>query len=322
MSEQMDSDMGLDLRSDSAHKLPMLRAMGFGELLDTTFSLYRAHFLSFLGISSGYFIAMLIAISIVYLDDPVGRNAKIAIWVPTIGVFFGGIVFIISSLISASAQAYLVGTVRTGAALRQAIRHFLSCFISLLLFGLVAVLLAIVVSASFNILYDSVPIFDVLLILIFIWVPGCFVTYWCFFASTILVEGKLIRASLRRGRDLIRGGWWRVVSMVLAIFLFSFAISFILRATIGFLLVLTVLESEEFMEILLRGLLDVPVARSGLSFSNTLMYLICLGANTCAIPIWVIGSTLLYFNQRIQKEGFDIEVMAARQSEEEGVGAN
>ena len=292
MSEQMDSDMGLDLRSDSEHKLPQLRAMDFGELLDTTFSLYRAHFLSFLGISSGYFIAMLIAISIVYLDNPVGRNAKIAIWIPTIGVFFGGCVFIISSLISASVQAYLVGTVRTGAALRQAIRHFLSCFISLLLFGLVAVLLAIVVSASFNILYDSVggnssssPIFDVLLMLIFIWVPGCFVTYWSFFASTILVDGKLIRASLRRGRDLIRGGWWRVVSMVLAIFLFSFAISFVLRATIGFLLVLTVLESEEFMEILIRGLLDVPVARSGLSFANSLMYLICLGANTCVMPI-------------------------------------
>ena len=66
MSEQMDSDMGLDLRSDSEHKLPQLRAMDFGELLDTTFSLYRAYFLSFLGISSGYFIAMLIAISIVY----------------------------------------------------------------------------------------------------------------------------------------------------------------------------------------------------------------------------------------------------------------
>ena len=27
-------------------------------------------------------------------------------------------------------------------------------------------------------------------------------------------------------------------------------------------------------------------------------------------PIWGIGSTLLYFNQRIEKEGFDIEMRA------------
>ena len=139
MSEQIDRVMRLDLRSDRDHKPPKLRAMGFGELLDTTFSLYRKHFRSFLGISSSYFIAMLIVISIVYLDDPVGRNAKIAIWVLTISVFFGCFVFIISSLISASVQAYLVGTVKTGAVLRHGVRQFLPCFISALAFGLVAV---------------------------------------------------------------------------------------------------------------------------------------------------------------------------------------
>ena len=73
--------------------------------------------------------------------------------------------------------------------------------------------------------------------------------------------------------------------------------------------------SEEFIDMLLRGVWGVPVTRRGLSFSNGLMYIICLGADTFAMPIWVIGDTLLYFNQRIRKEGFDIEMMATHQGE-------
>ena len=53
-----------------------LRAMGFGELLDTAFSLYRAHFWSFLGIASGYFIVMVIGVSISFFDDWIEKTRK------------------------------------------------------------------------------------------------------------------------------------------------------------------------------------------------------------------------------------------------------
>lgn len=45
------------------------------------------------------------------------------------------------------------------------------------------------------------------------------------------------------------------------------------------------------------------------------MFLISLGVDIFTMPIWVIGSALLYFNQRIRKEGFDIEMMATRSGE-------
>ena len=64
---QVNSVMGIDLRSDSKNKYPKLHAMGFAELLDETFSLYRAHFRAFVSIASGYSIAMLVGISIVFL---------------------------------------------------------------------------------------------------------------------------------------------------------------------------------------------------------------------------------------------------------------
>ncbi len=71
MSERMDPSqvnnvMGRDLRSNSKNKFPKLHAMGFGELLDTTFSLYRQHFLLFLGISAGYCLALLIVSSMFF----------------------------------------------------------------------------------------------------------------------------------------------------------------------------------------------------------------------------------------------------------------
>ena len=46
-----------------------------------------------------------------------------------------------------------------------------------------------------------------------------------------------------------------------------------------------------------------------------MMCFINLGIDIFTMPIWVIGGTLLYFNQRIRKEGFDIEMMATRQGE-------
>ena len=60
---------------------PIPRAMGFGALLDTTFSLYRGHFCSFLRIAAVYFVAMLIGVSISFFDDWIGKGTKTAIWV-------------------------------------------------------------------------------------------------------------------------------------------------------------------------------------------------------------------------------------------------
>ena len=64
------------------------------------------------------------------------------------------------------------------------------------------------------------------------------------------------------------------------------------------------------------ALWQLPTQLSELRLSYVLMYLINLGIDTFTMPIWVIGFTRLYFDQRIRKEGFDIEVMAARQEED------
>ena len=44
------------------------------------------------------------------------------------------------------------------------------------------------------------------------------------------------------------------------------------------------------------------------SLDSLIMYLVHLGVETFTFPIYAIGVTLLYFDLRIRKEAFDIEM--------------
>ena len=312
-----------DLHPDTKDDLPNLRAMGLGELLDTTFSLYRKHFRSFLGISAVYCIALLTLISTFFLDGSVGIGMMRVIWSLMIGGFWSAAIFVISRLVLASAEAYLGRRIRIGSVLRQGGRRFLRCWVGSLLFGVLAVILMFLsvllfvgISGSFSGNTNNFmgPLF---IVLIPILVTGTSVAYWCFFTAAILVEGKSMTDGLRRSSELIQGNWWRIVGTVLAIFLLSFVIGFILRGTFAFPLTFSGLRGVgDFLQNLQWMVLwELPTKRTELYPSHILMYLINLGIDTFTTPIWVIGGTLLYFNQRIRKEGFDIEVMVARQQE-------
>ena len=307
-----------------------LQAMGFGELLDTIFSLYRTHFRSFLGIASGYFMVMLIGVSIFFFDDSLGRGAKIIIWVPAIITLFGISVLVVSALIFAVAEAYLGKPIRTRAVLGQAVRQFWRCFVGSLILGLVGGLLLVCLLIIFaflgrvflrslvenNLWLTTALSLSYLLAAAFIMI--LFVGYWCFYILTNYMEAISVWNGLERCGRLVKGTRWQIIGIMIAIFLLSFVIGVILRATFAFPLTFTGLEgignlSENVQWMVLWWL---PTTRTGLRLSHVLMYLINLGIDTFTMPIWVIGCTLLYFDQRIRKEGFDIEVMATHQGED------
>ncbi|MYB95433.1 hypothetical protein F4054_22905 [Candidatus Poribacteria bacterium] len=312
---------------------PKLQAVGFGELLDTIFSLYRTHFLSFFGIASGYFMTIVIVILIAFLDDSVGRNVRVALWVPIVIAVFGISLFVVSRLVFAGAQVCLENRISVGEVLRQGRQQFLPYFVGSFLFGIITifcVFLSGFVLASLILSYirsstgtNGVEIVTVNVILrvfaplIMVSTVGFFITYWSFFVSATLLEGTSMRVGFRRSRALISGRRWRVIGTVIAIFLLSFAIGFILRTVFAFLFVITGLEGVgNFREIVQwMAIWELPTKWSELRLSYALMYLVNLGIDTFTMPIWVIGFTRLYFDQRIRKEGFDIEVMATRQGE-------
>jgi len=303
--------------------------MGFGELLDTTFSLYRKHFWSFIGVSAGYCPAMLIMISVFLLDNSVARGPKVAIWIPTIGVFWGISVFVISGLVFVCAEVYLGRRIKIGAVLRRAGHRFLRCFAGSLLIGLLAVLLIffsiVLFAAIFGpFLGNSSDFFDlsfifvaIAILLVIVFVMGWFATYGCFFTAAVLVEGKSGNYGLLRPHELMSSAWWRVVGVMFAILLLRLAVGFIFRIVLGLLLSLTgFLDTMEFLQTTnLTALWQLLTRQPEASFSYLLIFFVNLGIDIFTMPIWVIGGTLLYFNQRIRKEGFDIEMMATRSGE-------
>ena len=317
MSEKIDP-------SQTHNALPTLRALGFGELLDTTFSLYRTHFWSFLGIASVYFIAMGIGVSICFFDDSAGRAEMITIWVPTVVAVFGVSLFVVSGLVFATAQAYLGKSIRMGVVLGGAGRQFFRCFVGSLIYAVLAALLTALLTLPLGGIVaavgDSEPLTIALGLFALLVVVGAavwFLTYWCFFAAAVLVEGKPIWAGMRRRRELFGHTRWRIFGMMFALLLLSFLVGVVFRTTFALPLTFTGLEGlgDFFDNVRWMVFWELPTQRAELSVSHVLMYLINLGIDTFTLPIWVIGFTLLYFDQRIRKEGFDIEVMAARQGE-------
>ena len=304
--------------------VPKLRAMGFGELLDTLFSLYRAHFKAFLGIATLYFTALLIGGTISFFDNSIGRDTRVVLWIVTMSVLSCVSVFVVSALVFASVQAYLDGKIKTGTVLRQAGRHFFRCLVSAIIFGLVISLLTFfcvlffggtfrpLISNSVGAIIVGLGIFVILFLAI-----SSFTTYWCFYISAIFVERLSDRGELRRSRALIRGRWWRINGVMLATLLLQFSVGFIFRVTFGILLELTKLaDINEFVATIQWGaFFQLPRNVAEFHPLTALMYLINFGVDALTLPIWVIGCTLLYFDQRIRREGFDIEVMATRQGE-------
>ena len=303
--------------SQTENEVPRLRAMRFGELLDTTFSLYRAHFRAFFGIATLYFVAMLMGVSISFFRNAVERDTNVVIWILTIGVIFCVSIFVVSAIIFASVQAYLDGKIKTGTVLKQAKRQFFRCLISAIIFGLIISVLTFIILLCVILLSRSFVPRSIVALGVFLLIfsaASSFIIYWCFYISAISAEQATVLPALGRSDELIRGGWWRINGVMLAILLLHFSVGLIFRIAFGILLTLTELaEIGEFVDaVQWLMFFQLPINVAEFHLVTALMYLINLGIDAFTLPIWVIGCTLLYFDQRIRREGFDIEVMVTR----------
>ena len=113
-----------------------------------------------------------------------------------------------------------------------------------------------------------------------------------------------------RSTELVKESWWRVLGIVVAIYLISGMITIILYISIEFILTLIgIIETEEA-----TGLLDtlrrlfIPTPDEAGWFTYAVQRFVALLIAAVTMPISIIGSTLLYFDLRIRKEAFDIEM--------------
>ena len=269
-----------------------LQPMGFTDILDGMFSFYRSHLQLFLAIVAVYLVLGfgVDQISVFLLETDAMPGTSVVILVFTTLFSFAVSTFVAAGLAYASAYVYLGREITPGVALQRAGQRFWTYLGSFILWSLVVGGLFITIIGIPFAIYFSFR--------------------WSLYTLPVLFEGTTARNALRRSTELVKGTWWRVFGIILAVSLISFMIYFILEASSGFLLSwMGVTEAEEPTNLLdsLRQLF-VPTPSEIGWFFYTIRLLVSLSISALTMPISIIGSTLLYFDLRIRKEAFDIEM--------------
>ena len=269
-----------------------LQPMGFTDILDGMFTFYRNHFRLFITIGVVYLVLSfgVDLLSVFLLETDATTVAGLVILLFTVLISVAVSTFVVAGLAYASAHVYLGREIIPGIALERAWQRFWTYLGSLILWSLVVGGLTVTIIGIPFAIYFSVR--------------------WGLYSLPVMLEGTTARNALRRSTELVKGTWWRVFGIMLAISLISFMIYFILEASSGFLLTWTGLSEAEAPTGLWDTLrqLFVPTPSEIGWFSYTIRRLVSLIIATFTMPISVIGSTLLYFDLRIRKEAFDIEM--------------
>lgn len=283
-----------------------LQPMGVGDLLDTTFSLYRKHFLLFLGIIAVYFFGSLVTYSLEgFLQDSDLKNlVPHLVNMPFALVSMGGVIV-------AAAAIFLNGYITSTDALKQVLRRFWHLLGGYLLWTTIILVIPIIVALLFltSFLTRGTSLVSNLFIpLAFLPFSIYFAVRWGFVFEVLLLEKTNVKNAFKRSSELVRGTWWRVFGLLVLIVLLSVAILYIFEISLGSIFILAkAAGGTDYKE-----LIQWSVMEEDLSSSNLIFYAIMTCADlilkTLIFPIWVIGITLLYFDLRIRKEGFDIEM--------------
>jgi len=115
---------------------------------------------------------------------------------------------------------------------------------------------------------------SVVLMIVVVGIPLFFflLVIWFFAVEGIMIEDRRLLAALGRSRELVKGSWWRV---------FSIGIAFVL---------------------IILGL------SIGASIPSVIL---SIAAGILIFPVALIGRTVVYFDLRVRKEGYNLDVLSS-----------
>ena len=305
------SDSTAVSKLDNSKKLA-LQPMRFADILDGIFSLYRNHFKLFFCIAVVYHISKCSHVMVDAFFFYGSNSPKIILLDSATSLieYFVGC-FVLGASVYASILAYLGRPITARAAFRQVLRRILPCSYSwLFLFFTFAALTVLILR-----FFDARSGGSVAVILITSPLAVYFIIRWRFYGMSVLFEEATAMKAFRRSSELVKGTWWRVFGISVAIYLLGLMVMAVLLGCWGIMLSLTgVIESTSVLRMVSRIL--APRVNEVGWLSCVLQNLIVASISTFStLPIWGIGFTLLYLDLRIRKEGFDIE-MRARNSQD------
>jgi hypothetical protein len=281
----------------SAHSQPVsevakrLRPMGVGDILDQMIRLYRQNFRLFVTIVGLVYVPITVLQIVVLiamgpeglgfsaLMNPGARPAAPSYSVPSISLIEGVVssvlnCLMLASLMSAASHRYLGADITVREAYRLGWSSFWRMLCNSLLFVVIMLLLTItVIGIPFAIF---------------------FTVRWILASQIVVVEGKGPWSALGRSSQLVKGSWWRICGIfVLAIVSFY---------------IIVVIPAAVFGGVFVGG--AILVAREWLFAAYIVNSLISSLFSLLAYPILILPGVLVYYDQRVRKEGFDLELLA------------
>jgi hypothetical protein len=287
-----------------------LRPMGAGEILDGAIRLYRDNFASLILITAAIYIpAYTVGQALTgLLPMPPGDYGQLLRFT---GGFGSALLFLLGYPLGSGALAYAVSEYLLGrpVALRDVLRGVrgwlpplagavgvsAALILGIVTFSMVLVLamflsiglprLATQTGAAFGATLAVLTIgaASVPLVTIFI--------RWQLFPQAVVLERSGIRGALARSWSLTAGSFWRLLS------------------TMSLLTVL--------VEVVRVAIAGIGVAAMTLAFGRSLETVAWLGQSTYTLtgvvlePVRMAAMTLIYYDLRIRREGFDLERLAA-----------
>lgn len=263
-----------------SHPSLRFRPMGIGDLLDETINLYRRHFLLFAGIEA----VLLVPLAAVQLFLIPHGTARLS---PVMSLAFAGstsiyvALFGLAELYIQSAVMYAVSAVclgepiTIGGAYALVYRRWWSLLGLSLLYGLAVVVLSVTLIGIPFAIYLAVA--------------------WGFSYPALLLEGTGVRQAFGRSRSLIRGSWWRVFGIILLVSVLLWIVSTVFSVPTLILAGLSLGLHLEGPAAVAVGALQAVV--------STAQQVIIGPINDCC---WI----LVYYDLRVRKEGFDLELQA------------
>jgi len=301
-----------------------LRPLMLGEILDRTAELYRSNFLLLAGISSVY-AGILLVLSLLQIGV---QRGLLALHMNSylIGVTIAGIVvlwlaiFVTGGIaVAANTRAvswlHLGEPASIGAAYRSVlprtgrylwlmtITYFRAWFPFFILYGAYAALLFFYIRTKGAHAPHGAPVIDqkavlvlggatiafILLVLV-LGTYGIIMTLrYSLAVPACTVENLEARAAIRRSIELSKGSRGRIFLLGLLALIIQLGLTFI---TQGFFI---------FAGVQHKGILPL--------WMSVLQQILAFLTNTFVGPIYATGFTLFYYDQRVRKEGFDIEHM-------------
>lgn len=262
-----------------------LRPLGVGEILDVAIKIYRARFKTLITavaivVGPVYALVAIISLSVSSSDstfDPTQPGTTSGFQADQFWAFLAGAIVIALVLVSASQVATGACCKAVGGAYldenpdwRSSLRFARERIGSLLM--LVVLVVVLVVPAVF------------LCVL-----PGLYLYVgWAVAAPVLLLEGTTAWAAMKRSRQLVKGRFW---------------------PTAAVLVLMTILTG--IVQAIFLSILTALVSSSGNDVATAVANFIGQTLSSALVtPLSAAVLTVLYFDLRVRKEGFDLELLA------------